>query len=81
MTVLIEKCDFFGTTVRNVYFEVSLLMTCAVIIAFYIYTRSYSTYSHLCVQFVKIRFVVNALAASPTPNHRRRARRVIVKTF
>ena len=38
MTVLIEKCDFFGATVRNVYFEVSLLMTCAVIIAFYFYT-------------------------------------------
>ena len=72
---------FFGATVRNVYFEVSLLMTCAVIIAFYFYTRSFSTYSHLCVQYIKIRFVVNTLAASLTPSHRRRARRVIVKTF
>lgn len=81
MTVLIEKCDFFGATVGNVYFVVSLLMTCVVIIAFYFYTRSYSTCSHLCVQYIKIRFVVNALAASLTPNHRRRARRVIVKTF
>ena len=72
---------YFGATVRNVYFEVSLLMTCAVIIAFYFYTLILHAVTYAFMQYIKIRFVVNTLTASLTPNHRRRARRVIVKTF
>ena len=69
-------------TVRNFYLMISLLIAkCAVIYLFISILVSYSTYSHLRSQHVKIRFVVYALVTSLTPNHARKAKPVILKTF
>ena len=69
-------------TVRNFNLMVSLLIAeCAVIYLFISILVFYSTYSHLRLQHVKIRFVVNAPVTSLNPNYARRAKPLILKTF
>ena len=77
-TVLYVPRDL-RATVRNFYLMFSLLIAkCAVIYLFISILVSYSTYSHLRSQHVKIRF---ALVTSLTPNHARKAKPVILKIF
>ena len=69
-------------TVRNFYLMVSLLIAkCAVIYLFISILVSYSKYSHLRSQICCTGINCCIRACSLTPNHARKAKPVILKTF